>query len=201
MVININHGIQYYSMRVIAVVLVSLVLMVPFVSAQSTLHVDVVVNQTANSVYIPGSGSIPSAGIPDVTYTPDPFFIASYGSGFVTGLTAVSGDYVRTDSGSGTHTIGIVQPLSRSRILLAFTQGNWEVIDNRMEAIESGDFFKAITPSFVFGMGTEYVIRMILYYPGVDIEGGLEFSKGIYRLIIENKGMSGGKPLVDIGGS
>jgi hypothetical protein len=70
-----------------------------------------------------------------------------------------------------------------------------------MGLIESGEFFRRITPSFAFGLGTEYVIRLILHYPGVDIEGGLEFSKGIYRLIIENKGMSGEKPLVEIGGT
>jgi hypothetical protein len=188
-------------MRVFAFLLVSLLLAVPGVLAQSSLHVDVVINQTSNEVYVPESGSIPSGGIPDMTYDPDPFFIASYGSGLVTGLTAMSGDYVRTDGGTGNHTIGIVQPLSRSMILLSFTEGDWQTVDNRMELIESGEFFRRITPSFAFGMGTEYMISMILHYPGIDIEGGLEFSKGIYRLIIENKGMSGGKPLVDIGGN
>jgi len=195
----IKKGTEYFRMRVLIVFL--LLVMVPAVSAQSSLHVDVVVNQTTNDVYIPGEEVIPSAGIPDVTYVPSPFFVASYSSGFVIGLTSMSGDYVRTDSGPGNHTIGIVRPLANSRVLLAFTEGDWQTIGNRMGLIESGDFFRRITPSFAFGLGTEYVIRMILHYPSIDIEGGLEFSKGIYRLIIENKGMSSGKPLVEIGGT
>ncbi len=200
MVRVIKKGTEYCYMRVLSILLLMLV-MVPVASAQSSLHVDVVVNQTTNDVYVPGEGVIPSAGIPDVTYVPSPFFITSYATNLVTGLTAESGSYVRTASGSGNHTIGIVQPLSGSRIILAFTEGDWQVIDNRMSLIESGEFFRRITPSFAFGLGTEYVISMILHYPGIDIEGGLEFSKGIYRLIIENKGMSGGKPLVEIGGT
>ncbi len=194
----INKGNEYFCMRGLFVLF--LLVMVPVVSAQSSLHVDVVVNNTANDVYIPGEGVMPSAGVPDMTYMSNPLFIASYSS-VVTGLTSMSGDYVRTAGGPGNHTIGIVQPLVNSRVLLAFTEGDWQVIDNRMGLIESGDFFRRITPSFAFGLGTEYVIRLILHYPGVDIEGGLEFSKGIYRLIIENKGMSGGKPLVEIGGT
>jgi len=194
----INKGNEYFCMRGLFVLF--LLVMVPVVSAQSSLHVDVVVNNTANDVYIPGEGVMPSAGVPDMTYMPNPLFIASYSS-VVTGLTSMSGDYVTTSGGPGNHTIGIVQPLVNSRVLLAFTEGDWQVIDNRMGLIESGDFFRRITPSFAFGLGTEYVIRLILHYPGVDIEGGLEFSKGIYRLIIENKGMSGGKPLVEIGGT
>jgi len=194
----INKGNEYFCMRGLFVLF--LLVMVPVVSAQSSLHVDVVVNNTANDVYIPGEGVMPSAGVPDMTYMSNPLFIASYSS-VVTGLTSMSGDYVTTSGGPGNHTIGIVQPLVNSRVLLAFTKGDWQVIDNRMGLIESGDFFRRITPSFAFGLGTEYVIRLILHYPGVDIEGGLEFSKGIYRLIIENKGMSGGKPLVEIGGT
>jgi hypothetical protein len=195
----IKKGTEYCCMRILVFLL--LLVMVPGAAAQSSLHVDVVVNQTANDVYVPGDGVIPSAGIPDVTYVPSPFFIASYSSGFVAGLASMSGDYVRTDGGTGNHTIGIVQPLANSRVLLAFTEGDWQTIGNRMDLIENGEFFRRITPSFAFGLGTEYVIRMILHYPGIDIEGGLEFSKGIYRLIIENKGMSGGKPLVEIGGT
>lgn len=186
-----------YFMRVFIAALVSLVLLAPSALAQSELHVNVVINNTVNSVYIPGEGSVPSSGLPYMTYAPPKPFIASYSSGFVTALAESSGS-VKTDGEAGSHTIGFVQPLGNSRVLLAFTEGDWETIDGRMGLIESGDFFRRITPSFAFGLGTEYVIRAILHYPNIDIEGGLEFSKGIYRLVIENKGSSGGKPLVEI---
>jgi hypothetical protein len=72
------------------------------------------------------------------------------------------------------------------------------VIGSRIGLIEAGSFLSQISPSFAFPLGGLYPIRLLLKYPNIDLEGNLILGKGQHRIVIENKGVSGGKPVVEI---
>jgi hypothetical protein len=165
-----------------------------------TLSVRLNVNNTANMVYIPGIGEITSGslGVENTYSSPPHFYLASYSGGFLNGLAAKSGQDLLAGSESGFHFIEIEQELNSSRVYLTATQGDWHAIDNRIGLIEAGNFLSQISPSFAFPLGGLYPIRLLLKYQGIDLEGGLSLSKGQHRLVIENKGVSGGKPVIEI---
>jgi len=174
-------------------------LTLPNVSAH-TLSVRLNVNNTQNMVYIPGIGEVPSGslGVENSYPSPPHFYMASYSAGFLNGLAAKSGQGLLAGSGSGSHFIEIEQNLTNSRVFLTATSGDWHAIDNRISLIETGKFLSQVSPSFAFPLGGLYPVRLLLKYSNIDLEGGLSLGKGQHRLVIENKGISGGKPVVQI---
>ncbi|MCX6814269.1 MAG: hypothetical protein NTY20_01270 [Candidatus Aenigmarchaeota archaeon] len=172
-------------------------LAIPNVSAY-TLSVRLTINNTVNTVYIPGVGELPSSGISGEYSNPPHFYLASYSGGFLNGLAARNGQNLVTGSGSDSHFIEIEQELNSSRIFLVTTQGDWHAIDNRIPLIEAGRFLSQISPSFAFPLGGLYPVRLLLKYPNIDMAGDLILGKGMHKLVIENKGVSGGKPVVQI---
>ena len=165
----------------LAVLAVLLVVFLPnIVAAQSNLVLELRINNTDHTVY----------------ESPEHSFIASYLAGLLVGLVGGSGSTL-TGSGTGYHMIGFEQALGEP-VFLAFSQGDWQAIDERMGDIERGEFLDYVSPSFAFGLGTWHPLKVALSYTGIDIEGGLAVSKGIYKLVIENKGQSGGRPLVNV---
>ena len=161
-------------------VVMALMVAMQGVAAQSNMVLELRINNTSHAVYD----------------SPEHSFIASYLAGLFVGLAAGSGSTL-DGSGTGYHTIGFEQSLGKP-VFLAFSQGGWQAIDGRMGEIEGGEFLDHVSPSFAFGLGTWHPLKVALGYTGIDIEGGLAVSKGIYKLVIENKGQSGGMPLVEI---
>ena len=170
-------------------------------SAQSTLSLRLTLNTTSHNVYVPGTGEASSSALSGFTTYPNPdnFFVASYFSGLLVALAAGDGQALTTEGGSGVYTIGFDQSLGEPA-LLAFTQGDWQTVDSRTTDMESGDFLKAVSPSFAFGLGTYHPLKVALQYTGIDIDGSLRASKGLFKLVIENKGQSAGRPLVEVTG-
>lgn len=163
-----------------------------------TLSVRLNINNTQNTVYIPGIGELPSGSLGSSSYpSPPNYYLASYSGGFLNGLAAKNGQNLVVGNGSNYHFIEIEQNLTDSRIFLTATQGDWHAIDGRISLIEAGKFLSQISPSFAFPLGGLYPIRLLLKYPNIDIEGGLILGKGQHRLVIENKGISGGRPVVE----
>jgi hypothetical protein len=163
-----------------------------------TLNVRLNINNTQNTVYIPGVGEQPSSGISGDYASPPHFYLASYQGGFLNGLATKSGQKLSLGSDSDSHFLEIEQNLSNSRVFLAATQGDWHAMDSRISLIETGKFLSQVSPSFAFPLGGLYPLRLLLKYPNIDIAGDLILGKGQYRLVIENKGLSGGKPVVEI---
>jgi hypothetical protein len=163
-----------------------------------TLNIRLNINNTANTVYIPGVGEQPSSGISGEYTNPAHFYLASYQGGFLNGLAAKSGQRLSLGSDSDSHFLEVEQNLSNSRIFLTSTQGDWHAMDSRISLIEAGKFLSQVSPSFAFPLGGLYPLRLLLKYPNIDIAGDLILGKGQYRLVIENKGLSGGKPVVEI---
>jgi hypothetical protein len=164
-----------------------------------TLIVRLNINNTQNTVYIPGMGEQASGYLGGETSYPviSPY-LASYYGGFLNGLAAKNGESLKAGNGSGSHFIQLEQNLTNSRIFLAAAPGDWHAMDNRISLIETGKFLSQVSPSFTFPLGGLYPVRLLLKYPSIDIQGDLILGKGQTRLVIENKGLSGGKPVVEI---
>jgi hypothetical protein len=178
-------------------ILLTIFLTVPNASAY-VLSVRVNINNTVNTVYIPGVGELPSSGISGEYSNPPHFYLASYSGGFLNGLAAKNGEKLVVGSGSDSHFIEIEQELNSSRVYLTTTQGDWHAIENRISLIETGRFLSQISPSFAFPLGGLYPITLLLKYTNIDIAGDIILGKGQHRLVIENTGVSGGKPVVQI---
>jgi hypothetical protein len=116
------------------------------------------------------------------------------------GLAGGSGQGLITESGAGYHVVGFEQDLGEP-VMLVLSQGDWEAIDSRIGDIEDGEFMDYVSPSFSFGLGTYHPLMVALGYSGIDLEGGLTMSRGIYKLVIENKGQNYGRPVVEVRGS
>ncbi len=171
-------------------------LAVPSASAY-TMDVRFTISNTGNSVYIPDVGE-QSAGFSGEYANPTHFYLASYSGGFLNGLAAKSGQRLAVGGDSGSHFLELEQNLTGSRIYLTATQGDWHAMDGRISLIEAGSFLTQVSPSFAFPLGGLYPVRLLLKYPNIDIAGDLMLGKGQTRLVIENKGLSGGKPVVEI---
>jgi len=178
-------------------ILLAMLLAVPSASAY-TLNVRLTINNTANTVYVPGVGEQPSSGISGQYSSPPHFYLASYSGGFLNGLAAKNGQRLAVGAGSGSHFLELDQNLTNSRIFLAATQGDWNAIGNRISLIEAGNFLSQVSPSFGFSLGGLYPVTLLLKYQNIDLAGDLSLGKGQTRLVIENKGLSGGKPVVEI---
>lgn len=149
------------------------------------------INNTESIVYIPGIGEINASDIADAVYTnPLHFYTASYLNNLMTGLVSYSRNpiSIAISKSADTHSIQISQNLTNSNIFLVFTKGNWNTIENRIGLIESFKFLSKISPSFSFGLGLAYPIKLILKYSGINIENNLVIQKGLHRLSIKNTG-------------
>jgi len=163
-----------------------------------TLNVKLTINNTANTVYVPGVGEQPSSGISGQYTNPPHFCLASYSGNFLNGLVSRNGERLSVGGDANSHYLQIDQELNRSRIYLAETQGDWKTIDSRISYIEAGTFLSQISPSFAFPLGGLYPVMLLLKYPNLDLQGDFILGKGQHRIIIENKGLSGGKPVIEI---
>jgi hypothetical protein len=186
-----------------AVLCLILVMLIPQAAAQSVLTLKLRVNNTEHSVYVPASGwsevDSSSLGPEETIPSPDHFYVASYLSGLLVSLASGTEASILVSGGPGYHVIGLEQETGEP-VFLAFTQGGWWTMGNRTSDLESGDFLDYVSPSFAFGLGTYHPLEVALHYTGIDITGSLSASRGIYKLVIENMGQGGGRPLVSIRG-
>jgi hypothetical protein len=186
-------------MRTFLVFLVLALLAVPHAAGAYTLSVRLVLNNTDNNVYIPGQGETGSAALGNAYYSSAPHqYLASYMSGVLSALVSDEAGSLVVNSTAENHTLQINRPAS-GRVLLAFTGGGWETIDDRISLVESGAFFAKMLPSFAYDIaGNLYSLKMVLAYAGIDILGDMLLGSGQHSLLISNEGLSGLKPQVRI---
>jgi len=151
-------------------------------AAQSSLVLELRMNDTSHALY----------------ESPEHSYVASYLSGMLAGLAGAEGT-CHAQTGPGHNTLIFEQDLGEP-VLMAFTQGEWQDMEKRMADIESGKFMEYVSPSFGFGLGSYHPLKVVLGYTGIDLDGVVSMSRGFYKLVIENKGESGGRTLVEIRG-
>ena len=156
-------------------------------------------SSTQSNVYIPGTGVLDFSEMTNSIYSsPAHWYIASYLNGIVSAL-VFSGNTpnnIILNKTSSTHSISVSQYIGNSKALLAFTSGDWHSIDNRIESVESGTFLLEPMPSFAYGLGLNYIVKIILGYPDIDFSGNLLIGKGEHSINFENLGLSGRKVVI-----
>lgn len=185
------------ALHIMPVMLFSLA--IPLASA-GTFEVQLKINDGNSSLYIPGMGEQPAYEVSSNNYlTPPHFYISSHDGNILRGLVSLYGSpfSIGIEKSSGKHIIKLKQ-YSNSSTLLVFSKGSWKDIENRMRDVERGAFMSYTEPSFAFGLGAGYILKMVLSYPAIDIVGDMVLQKGLHRLKIENLGAEGDRLKVGI---
>lgn len=160
----------------------------PPTSIQLILRLD----NLANEVYVPGTGTIASASITNSSYgNPTHWYLASY---LNNSLNALVFSYqepamLEVNRSSSSHKLVMSQNLENSKSLLVFTSGDWQAIDNRMGLIEEMEFMNEISPSFSYGLGISYLVKVLLSYPDIKFNDNMTFGKGFHDIIFYNMGI------------
>ncbi len=166
-----------------------------------TLQVKLVLNSTSDRIYIPGTGETTFSGLTTNEYsTPNHYYLASYSNNVLKSVvfSQMNPLSIFTEKGSNTYGIGTDQRFSNSVVFLVFSKGNWRTINNRISSIEKGEFLSNIKPSFFYGLGEAYPLKIVLDYENIDLNKTLKIGRGLNRLIIEKKGMIGNKINLEI---
>lgn len=184
---------------IIGMVLISFfsLFLLEVIGEEHTLQIKLRINNTSNYVYIPGIGEEPASELGNETYTsPTHYYLASYLNNLLIGLVGATGNKLTVSNTSTTHSIEIDQDLTKSRVFLTFTRGDWKTVDKRINLIEMGQFLTQIAPSFAFGLGNYYPIKIVLSYTNIDIKGKAIKHKGTYEVLVECNESIAGKPVV-----
>jgi parallel beta-helix repeat protein len=169
-----------------------------------TLQVKLVLNSTSDSVYVPYSGGIeiPFSSIATQSYPgPAHYYLASYQSGVLKALVSSDGSplSIFTEKGSAEYGMGIEQRFSNSMVLLVFSRGDWRTIENRMTLVENGEFTGYPEPTFGFGLGNRFPLKVALQYGYVDLNKSSVIYRGLNNLIIEKISSNGNRVVLQIG--
>jgi len=164
-----------------------------------TFQVNLTINNTDNTVYIPGVGEGLSLGLPAATYTSPPSrYLASYLNDELKGLvySQQTFQFLAVSSETGEHTFSLGQNLTNSQIFVVFSKGDYQKIDTQMDRIEESTFLEGISPSFAYGQGIIHPIKFVLNYPSIDLQGNYIFHRGIHEISLESNKSSNNQVLV-----
>ncbi len=177
--------------------LIFIILSASGTSAEHSLQVTMILNNTGATLYIPGPGSVTAGSLTPATYTnPNHFYVCSYDSSSLTGLVhqLYNPRSITINKTINTYSMSINQSFNRSMVFAVFSKGDWRRIDNVINLIELGGFLERPTPTFGFGLGKLYDIEMYLKYDTIDFVGDRTvFNKGERMAIASNNGTVPGK--------
>lgn len=168
-------------------------------------QVKILLNDTWDSakIYIPGAGEKTFTQLSQMSpYTdasPPHYYLASYLNNVLLSL-VISPDNplsIHASTIPGKYEMQVDQRFSNSLVFLVFSRGNWRQVNNRIGMIEKGEFLSQISPTFSYGLGDKYPLKIVLSYDNIDINNTLSLGRGYSRIAIENKGSIGSK--VNIG--
>jgi hypothetical protein len=132
---------------------------------------------------------------------PSEAYVTSYSTAnnILIGIIGVKANRI-TASGSGNfHTIGINQSMTGSFVMITFSEGDWRTIDNKLADIKSGAFMQSISPSFAYGLGLKYPIKIVLNMSRIDIQNKLVLNPGLHDLLLDyNTTGANGRPVFEI---
>ena len=190
-------------MRWIILPFMFLIFITPLVQGAYSVQIRLSLNNTENTVYIPGNSTSDSGTwLSESIFTsPTHNYIASYNNTNI--LSAMISAAGQTHSvlvnGTGTnHSIGLNMSVINSRALLAFTSGDWKTVEDDISNIENGAFFTFIQPSFSYGIGLYVPLKIMLEYTNLNITNNDLFHLGRLRLMIENRGIVLNKTTIDV---
>ncbi|MFH1445111.1 MAG: hypothetical protein ABIF08_01375 [Nanoarchaeota archaeon] len=190
-------------MRWIIFVFLLLMLMLPLVQADHSVQIKLSLNNIENTVYIPGNDTSNSSdwGSENIFSSPTHKYIASYNNTNILSALVFSNNQFNSllvDGNGNIHTIGINVSFTNSKVLLAFTKGDWKTIEDDISKIETSSFFTFFEPSFSYGMGLYLPLKILLEYSTFNITGVSIFQLGTQTLIATNNGVIGNKTVIDV---
>lgn len=151
-------------------------------SSSNSIMMTLQISGNAGEVYVPGSGEYAVSSMSNQTYTaPQNKYLASYSGGLLRSLIFSGYEFFSLKtarSQTDMHSIGLNISLDGARALVAFTRGGWNSVDNRIGDIESGKFFLYPMPTFGFGLGNIYAIKLLLGYSDIKLIGNLTLQSG-----------------------
>jgi hypothetical protein len=165
-----------------------------YVPPKASVQLILTLDNLANDVYIPGTGTIASASITNTTYSsPTHWYLASYLDNVLNALvfSYQTPSLMSVNRTAATHSIIFSQDVQNSKSFLVFTSGDWKTVDSRMELIENREFLLEPSPSFARGLGIGYIVKILLSYGNIDIVDDLIMQSGSHDIIAENTGRSG----------
>lgn len=166
-----------------------------------TFQIKLVLNSTSDSIYVPGSGETPFASLTTDEYAlPDHYYIAASSGDALKAVVfaQLNPISVFTEKGASDYAMGASQRYANSLAFLVFSRGRWTTINNRMPSVEKNEFLLSPEPSFGFGLGTSYRMKVIIENSMINLNKTLAVPKGYSTLIIEKKGIVGGKANIEI---
>ncbi|MFH1364781.1 MAG: right-handed parallel beta-helix repeat-containing protein [Candidatus Aenigmatarchaeota archaeon] len=165
-----------------------------------TVELNLKINNTDSRVYIPvfGVGETNASSLGSgTTYASSPhFYLTSQSGDALTGLVASFAEQLRVSNDTNTHSLLLQRNLTNTKMLLPFFRGGWHDVEKRIPVLESGEFFQEIKPTFGFGLGVKYPIKMILTYNNIDLQGDLIAEKGLHKIKIESNKTNNEKAVI-----
>jgi hypothetical protein len=167
----------------------------------NSLGIKLTVPSTTHQVYVPGVGASNVGQLSPNTWTnPTHYYISSWLVDNLYGLAHAYQNFVSIgfNKTSDNHTLILSQNISNSQTFLVFSKGSWEKMDRGMALIESGEFMNKITPTFGFGLGTVYSIKMLLPYTDLDMGSTLRInpSSGTQKVLFKYNHTLNQKPVI-----
>ncbi len=146
---------------------------------------------TTSTVHIPGMGPLPSYIQMDSPWPSR--YISSTVNNTLHGLVFLYQSPLSVDlrSTPQNHTISLSLDAQNSRVLLVFTEGSHQNIENRVWLLESMGFLNHPSPTFGFGLGLYHDLRMLLSCQNLDIVRDFSLGTGVQSLIIEHNETTG----------
>ncbi len=170
------------------IVLVSQLSPVSATAASHNLTIYLILNNTADMVYVSPAGAPVSAGSlgSGTTYShPTHSYIASYSSSnLLSALIALDSTYIKASTQGTNHMLEMNQNIT-DYYIITFTNGDWRKIDDMISIIETGDFMQEISPSFAYGLGLKYPIKMVLNCSGIDVQSNLILNPGTHEILLD----------------
>ena len=142
----------------------------------------------SNIVYVPGEGERSAASDGQWEDLPE-WYISSNAGDVLYGLVRYLGTpaWVSQSYTPENHTISIAANISGSRIFLVNTEGDWRKINERMPLIRGREFLGKIAPTFGFGLGLTYPIKIFLDYSALVLENSAVLGEGQHYLIVKGR--------------
>ncbi|MFH1294359.1 MAG: hypothetical protein ABIH90_00265 [Candidatus Aenigmatarchaeota archaeon] len=165
------------------------------------LVVELTLEGTSNSVYIPGVGVVSASNLGSQTFqNPPQYYVASYLLNTLYGLVGAQGGgrSLSASNTSSNHTVSMSLGLENSKMLLIMTKGDWNTISSKMSLVEAGTFFLAPIPSFSRGLGILSTVMIMVKNTNIDILKTAIYQRGTSKLYVENINQTGGKTVVNV---
>ncbi|MCD6590689.1 MAG: right-handed parallel beta-helix repeat-containing protein [Candidatus Aenigmarchaeota archaeon] len=165
-----------------------------------TMQIKFILNSTNDNIYIPGTGELTFQGLTSNEYITNHYYISSYSNDLLKSIVFSSGTPLSliTERMTNKFAIGINEWYYNSMIFVVFSKGDWRNIDNKIHKIETMKFLDYPKPTFSFGLGNEFPVKIIIL-GRFNLTRGFRMGRGYARIVIEKTGNDvNGRPLLSV---